>query len=114
MRGETVTILRPVVTGTDEGGNPIVEYTRHTVDNVLVDPASDSQADDTNRPQGADRTLTVQFPRAWHGGSLAGCLMIVRGNETTPWQVVGDPMALDGGMTPTAWNMSVPLIQSQG
>lgn len=113
MKGETITLIRLVETGRDQGNNPILKEVPETVDDVLVGPPSGSDADDTNRPNGVSVDLTLCFPRTYTGGSLRGCLIRIRG-ETTPYKVVGDPMPLDGGMTPTRWNMSVPVSRSEG
>ena len=113
MNGETITLIRRVQTGRDQGNNPIWEETPEDVDDVLVGPPSGSDATDTSRPEGIGVDLTLYFPRTYRGGSLRGCLVLIRG-ETTPYRVIGDPMPVDGGMSPTRWNMTVPVTRSEG
>ncbi|NEG54756.1 hypothetical protein [Bifidobacterium platyrrhinorum] len=114
MRGETVTVLRRVRTGVDEGNNPVYEWERETIENVLVDSPATSDADDSNRPDGMRVDAVFRFPRSYAGGPLDGCRIVIRGDEENPYHVVGHPIPVDGGMTPTAWNMSVEATYSEG
>lgn len=112
MRGETVTVTWRVDTGErDEGLNPIWREESESVDDVLVKPGADSNASDSNRPEGVTVALTCAFPRLWPYRSLRGALVTVRGHA---YQVVGDPLPVDGGMTPTRWNLTVELTDSEG
>ena len=111
MIGETVTIHRWRQTGVDAGNNPVWEPVDEPVENVLVQSPSGSNAGDTTRPDGITVDLTLQFPRVYTGGRLRGCDITVRGLK---YRVVGDPIPLDGGMTPTQWNMTVNVTRSEG
>lgn len=113
MRGETVTVIRHTTTGTDEYGNPVHGKTVEDVANVLVQPPSMSEPSDVDRPDGIRVDATLLFPRTYEGGSLRGCGILIR-DEPTPYRVIGDPMPVDGGMTPTDWNMSVPVARGEG
>ena len=113
MRGETVTVIRHTTTGKDEYGNPVHGETVEDVANVLVQPPSMSEPSDVDRPDGIRVDATLQFPRTYEGGSLRGCWILIR-DEPTPYRVIGDPMPVDGGMTPTDWNMSVPVTRGEG
>ncbi|WP_419004275.1 hypothetical protein [Bifidobacterium pullorum] len=113
MRGETVTVIRHTTTGTDEYGNPVHGKTVEDVANVLVQPPSMSEPSDVDRPDGIRVDATLLFPRTYEGGSLRGCGILIR-DEPTPYRVIGDPMPVDGGMTPTDWNMSVPVTRGEG
>ena len=113
MRGETVTVIRHTTTGTDEYGNPVHGKTVEDVANVLVQPPSMSEPSDVDRPNGIRVDATLLFPRTYEGGSLRGCGILIR-DEPTPYRVIGDPMPVDGGMTPTDWNMSVPVTRGEG
>lgn len=104
IRGETITILRPKQQGVDELNDPIVTWDGEQVDNVLVEPPSAADAATSQQPDGIDVSLVLDFPRDYHGASLRGCKAIVRGE--THW-IVGDPVPVDGNLTPTAWNMRV-------
>ena len=113
MRGETVTVIRHTTTGTDEYGNPVHGETVEDVANVLVQPPSMSEPSDVDRPDGIRVDATLLFPRTYEGGSLRGCGILIR-DEPTPYRVIGDPMPVDGGMTPTDWNMNVPVARGEG
>lgn len=113
MRGETVTVIRHTTTGTDEYGNPVHGKTVEDVANVLVQSPSMSEPSDVDRPDGIRVDATLLFPRTYEGGSLRGCGILIR-DEPTPYRVIGDPMPVDGGMTPTDWNMSVPVTRGEG
>lgn len=110
MRGETVTVLTREKVGTDAGNNPIWAYTRMPVDNVLVAPGSGSNAGG-ERPDGQTVEATLYFPRTYAGPPLRNLTIEARGVD---FRVVGDPMPVDGGMAPTAWNMVVPVTRSEG
>ena len=114
MKGETVTVLRRIQSGVDEGNNPVYEWERETVGNVLVDSPNTENGKDSNRPDGMRVDAVFRFPRDYAGGPLDGCKIIIRGDEAHPYHVVGHPVPLDGGMTPTAWNMSVEATYSEG
>ena len=111
MRGETVIIKRRKQTGVDAGNNPVWEPAEESVDNVMVQSPNGSNASDSTRPDGITVDLTLQFPRTYAGGSLRGQTIAVRGID---YRVVGDPIPLDGGMTPTQWNMTVNVTRSEG
>ena len=113
MSGETVTGIRHTTTGVDECGNPVHGETVEDVANVLVQPPSMSEPSDVDRPDGIRVDATLLFPRTYEGGSLRGCGILIR-DEPTPYRVIGDPMPVDGGMTPTDWNMSVPVTRGEG
>lgn len=114
MRGEDITLLRRIRSGVDEGNNSVSEWERETVGNVLVDSPNTENGKDSNRPDGMRVDAVFRFPRDYAGGPLDGCKIIIRGDETHPYHVVGHPIPLDGGMTPTAWNMSVEATYSEG
>lgn len=112
MRGETVTVTWRTDTGERDGGNnPIWAQETETVDDVLVKPGADANVSDSTRPEGITVALTLAFPRKWAYRSLRGALVTVRGRD---YQVVGDPIPVDGGMQPTRWNLLVELADSEG
>lgn len=114
MRGETIIVRRRIQSGVDAGNNPVYKPDDKTVDNVLVQPSSGSNATETTRPDGITVDATLHFPRDYTGESLRGCTIIIRGDEQHPYHVIGDPIPVDGGMTPTQWNMSVEVTRSEG
>lgn len=112
MRGERVTVTWLTPTGRVDGGNsPILESESETIDDVLVKPGADSNATDSTRPDGITVALTLAFPRSWTYRSLRGARVTVRG---TDYEVVGDPIPVLGGMTPTRWNLLVELTDTRG
>lgn len=111
MRGETIIVERRVKTGVDEGNNPIYETELEQVSNVLVGPPNGKNATDSNRPDGVQIDADLYFPRRYAGAPLQGQSIIVRERR---YRVVGDPLPIDGGMTPTDWNMTVPVTRSDG
>lgn len=111
MRGETVIVRRRVQNGVDEGNNPTYETVDESVDDVLIAPASTANAGDSTRPEGVNIDLTACFPRAYDGPSLRGAAVVVRG---ITYAVEGDPIRVDGGLTPTRWNLAVDLHRTEG
>lgn len=113
MKGETVTVSVRTQNGVDAGNNPIWEWADEDVENVLVGPPNGSNGPDSNRPDGVSVDLNLYFPRSWQFRSLRGAKVFVR-DDPTPFFVVGDPMPVDGGMQPTAWNLVVPVSHTEG
>lgn len=112
MRGETVKVLRYTSTGgTDPGGSPVTKVDIESVGNVLVSPGAMSNATDSIRPDGVTVAFTCFFPRSYAYRSLRGAMVRIDSHD---YKVLGDPRPLDGGMKPTAWNMSVELTDSEG
>lgn len=110
MRGERVIVLARKKAGVDAGNNPTWAPTRIPVANVLVGPPSGSNAGGA-RPDGQTVSATLCFPRTYSGPALRNLDIEVRGAK---FHVVGDPVPVDGGMKPTAWNMTVDVTRSEG
>ena len=107
--GETVTVIRPVVTR-DELGEPVEdEPTREAVENVLVAPGSTADMDET-RPQGVSVVFTLHFPKGY-GKPLRGCSVEVRGGA---YEVVGDPQPYTESNVPGPWSMPVEVTRHDG
>ncbi len=111
IRGETIVVQRSTRSEADEYGEPTTEWADESVDDVLVGPPSAQDAADAMQPQAVKASMSLYFPRAYAGGSLRGCRVIVR---DVTYQVVGDPIRLDGGITPTKWNMQVDVARMAG
>ena len=111
IRGEPITILRPHITGVDQYGTPTRGWTEETIDDVLVNPSTPADTASSTQPDALEATATLYFPRTYTGGPLKGCKAIVRGRE---YRIIGDPMPLDGGLTPTRWNMQAQISRDDG
>lgn len=113
MKGETVILIRRIQDGLDEGNNPIYKNVTEEVSNVLVGPPNGENSNDSNRPDGVTVDATLYFPRSFQGGSVRGAKVRIR-DDPAAFKVVGNPFPVDGGMTPTDWNMAVEVTRSQG
>lgn len=110
IHGETVKVLRPSIADVDAYNVQIRKWSEEQVDNVLVgSPTPDNVATSAD-PQGLLVSMSLYFPRTYQG-TLRDCKVIVRGTE---YRVIGDPIALDGGLTPTSWNMQVNICRDDG
>ena len=74
-------------------------------------PAPPPPPPDSTQPAALESTAILYFPRTYTGESLKDCKAIVRGRE---YRIIGDPMPLDGGITPTRWNMQVIIDRDDG
>ena len=112
LHGETITVTWRVPTGEVDGGNkPVCRTETETIDDVLVKPRADENAADSTRPAGITAALTIAIPRVWTYRSLRNALVTIRGHD---YRVIGDPLPVDGGITPTRWNLSVELTDTEG
>lgn len=109
MHGEQVTVITRHVAGRDEGNNDVLaDDPPVRVDDVLVGPGATEDSTSTIRPNGVTVDATLHFPRTWQGPSLKDATITIRGHD---YHVIGDPLAYDGGLTPTRWNMSVQVTR---
>lgn len=111
LAGQRVTVLTPIRAGTDPGGDPVWQTVEEDVDDVLVQDGAQSNASDSTRPYGVAVDRVAHMPRSWPHRSLRGCRMRIDGVEYT---VLGDPVAYDGGITPTRWDLTVDLHDERG
>ncbi|MBT1173579.1 hypothetical protein JS528_09550 [Bifidobacterium sp. MA2] len=111
MQGEPITLIRRKQHGFTSDGEPQWERTEETVPNVLIQDGNGSNATESTRPDGITVAKTAHFPRTWPYHSLRGCKIAIDGTEYT---VIGDPRPYTGGLTPTQWNLTVPLQDERG
>ena len=111
LHGETITILRRVNGDPDSFGASSSTITQEHVDNVLITDGTGSNSTDSTRPDGITVAKTLYFPRSWEYKSLRGCQIRIDGQDHT---VIGDPRPYKGGITPTQWNLSVPVKDTRG
>lgn len=111
MRGEQIGITTMRDTGLDPGGDPTTAPGPvEAVDDVLVDFDTDDAIGAT-RPDGIRVDAVLCLPRAWPYRSLRGAIVTIRGHD---YKVVGDPQPIDGGLTPTRWNLRVEVTDTRG
>ncbi|GAA4774613.1 hypothetical protein GCM10023351_18770 [Microbacterium gilvum] len=111
MIGETVVVVREVVTGTDAHNEPITEAVEESVDDVLIAPGPRADIPDAFRPVGTVVAWNLHFPKTFTG-SLRGAKVSVRGGA--PCDVIGDPQPFTLANTPTRWHMPVELERADG
>lgn len=97
LRGETVTVLRPVV-AYDEHMDEVVTWEEEAVGNVLVAPSATSDIPVQGRPHGTKAAVSLHFPKIFDG-SLRECRVRVQGRE---YGIVGDPQPYRQNC-PTEW-----------
>lgn len=110
MIGETVTVRTPGAGHTDPFGATISSWTERTVADVLVQPGTDADSSDSNRPDGVTVVMTLHFPKTFNQ-SMRGCKVDVRGDC---YDVVGDPQCYTAESTPTRWNYPVEVTRTDG
>lgn len=108
--GDTVTVIRPTTTGTDEMGEPVAEDAKEAVAGVLFAPGGTSPLSESLRARGFRVDAEFHFPKGYTG-SLAGC-SIVHGEDK--YEVVGDPQRYMDANTPGPWNMQVAARRVEG
>lgn len=111
LHGESITLLSRVQDGADAFNTPVWRTESETVTDVLVAPGGQSNSSDGLRPDGVTVAFTLCFPRAWAYRSLKGASVLIDGRA---YRVIGDPRPLDGGLTPTRWNMQVEVKAEEG
>lgn len=112
IRGETVTVIAREPAGRDEGNDVIWrDLDPVDVDDVLVGPGAQENSGESTRPDGITVDATLYLPRSYQGPNLRGARILMRGHE---YHAVGDPIAYEGGVTPTRWNMSVQIARGEG
>ncbi|MCD8211913.1 MAG: hypothetical protein LUC17_02680 [Oscillospiraceae bacterium] len=112
IQGETATLYRKVSTGTDEMGEPIVEWAAEELDNVLFSQAYENEnyIIDGTRPDGTIDTATLHVPKTFTD-SLKNCEIEVQGAR---WTVIGDGKGYMPENTPGPWNRPIKLRRVDG
>ena len=134
LRGETVTVWRPVATY-NERMDPIDSWEPEDVDNVLFGRPTTEQAIETMRAYGVQAAYVLGIPKAYTA-SLRGCVITRRRDEPPPtttttmttttgpqpartpgepaYKVAGDPQPLPPELCPTDWNREAIVGFSDG
>lgn len=102
ISGCDVEVLRPVKTGTDRFGAPVVEMQAEAVANVLPQPERSSDIGE-DRPQGSSVSMVFHFPKGY-SQSLKGCVISY---DDKKYRVLGDPQPWFEANVPGTWNMKV-------
>ncbi len=100
IAGCPVEVSRPVRTGADRYGAPVVEMRAETVENVLPQPEGTKDLGE-GRPQGSSSSMAFHFPKGY-GQSLKGCVISYGGKR---YRVVGDPQPWLEDNVPGPWSM---------
>lgn len=113
ISGTTVTVLRPNFDGFDRFGEPVeVEPTAETVDNVLIAPGATEDLE-ASRPDGVRVDLTLHFPKTYNQ-DLRGCSVVLTGQYSGTYSVIGEPKPYMDSNTPTKWHMPVEVVAVHG
>lgn len=117
MLGELVAVLHRHKVGEDSMGEPVYEWNKVSVDNVLVRPLTGSELSDALRPDGVRVRYVLAFPKSYVGDlSHARVALVERGMDE------GDPEAalrVTGNadktpQSPIAWDRSVEVGRVDG
>ena len=98
----SVTVVRPVQTGTDAFNAPIMGTEEEQVEGVVAKPASTSDLE-PERPEGARVDFSFAFPKGY-AKSLKGCSIVYAGRTL---RVIGDPSQHMADAVPDPWGMIV-------
>lgn len=120
LRGTKVIVLRPEVKEYDSHGNPVYEYSREEVDDVLVNSPQTtanhyrtSVSADSGELFSDTKTLSLTFPKTWNK-PLRMCKVIIPLHDPDiEWLVVGDPEP-NLIHCPTRWNYIAKVSKSDG
>lgn len=107
FHGLTITIHLQEHTGElDEGGDPVTRYSPHTVDNVLIAPATTGDIEASTREMGAETTITVMLPKTFTGQldtqTLQGAHLTYQKQK---YEIIGNPTPYPPQFTPGNWNL---------
>lgn len=107
LKGRAVEVLRVAVDYVD--GERVEGVERETVQNVLVCPASTTDADGNARPDADRAAYTLAFPKGYDK-SLRNCRVVVDGEE---YAIAGDPRPRRENC-PTAWWTVAEAVRADG
>lgn len=107
LKGRAVEVLRASVDYVD--GERVEGVERETVQNVLVCPASTTDADGNARPDADRAAYTLAFPKGYDK-PLRNCRVVIGGRE---YRVIGDPQPCRENC-PTAWWERVEVERVDG
>lgn len=107
LKGRSVEVLRVTVDYVD--GERIEAVERETVPNVLVCPASTTDADGNARPDADRAAYSLAFPKGYDK-SLRNCRVVIDGCE---YAIAGDPRPCRENC-PTAWWTVAEAVRSDG
>lgn len=82
MLGELVAVLNRRRVGEDSMGEPVYEWDKVSVDNVLVRPLTGSELSDSLRPDGVRVRYVLAFPKSYRGAlAHARVALVARGMD---------------------------------
>lgn len=112
IRGRIVTVVSKVQTGTDRFNEPIYSEVLNDVHNVVIQRGESSDLDAT-RPEGARVDFTLHFPKTYTG-DLRGAEIVLYGEFSGRYRIVGEPYPYMRENTPTPWYMPVEVVAVHG
>lgn len=113
MRGETVKVMRYTPTRRDRPRRLASHEGRYRVGGQRARLTRRDEQRHRLRfdPDGVTVAFTCLFPRSYAYRSLRGASVRINSHD---YEVIGDPRPLDGGMKPTAWNLTVEVTDTEG
>ena len=110
IHGIAITLYNKIQTGTDALNRPIYTEEPETVENVLIEPLSDSEQADAMNLTGRRVTYRLCLPKGdahdWTDRKVAFF------GKT--WQTIGDTIEWQEDLVPLEWNRKVQVIRIDG
>lgn len=105
IKGKSVVLYQLTKTGVDEFNKDVFSTQRVSVENVLIEPASNDAIVSEMQLSGKKLVYTLHIPK---GDTHDWKDTIVEFNNKK-WQTFGDCLEYDEKMTPLAWNKKVKV-----
>lgn len=117
MLGELVAVLHRRKVGEDGMGEPVYEWDKVSVDNVLVRPLAGSELVDALRPDGVRVSYVLAFPKSYAGDlTHARVALVARGMDgddpDAALRVTGNTDKTR--QSPVAWDRNVEVGRVDG
>lgn len=113
ISGQTITLQTLGETTVNPIGEEQSTLNTTQVDNVLIVTPTTGDATDNQRPYGDTVNAVMYMPRTWDPVSLRGAKVTTQDGRV--FTVLGDPMPVKAGITPTRWiPMQINLHQEEG
>ena len=110
IQGITINLYSETQTGTDAFNRPIMSQTKVAVDNVLIEPLSESEILDTLNLTGRRAIYRLCLPKG-DSNDWTDKEVEFYGKR---WRTIGDTMEWIESMVPLAWNKKVRVERING